>query len=200
MNNTSDSNKRRKKIVSGTASVKRRDDKPVGTSGPVGRKDGYQGRKAQYGSQNSSGSSGNGGSLLSSLFGGGQQSQNQQSQSTQDTQPTYSQQTFTQDSGTGSTGSGRGILGSGLGKILILILLAVAVFFLFRCICSGSGASQSAAQSCSILDLLGGESGIIDLAGSNTYDVSDSSAASAISASTSTGEANYTVSNKARGR
>lgn len=203
MNNTSDSNKRKKKIVSGTASVKRRDDKPVGTSGPVGRKDGYQGRRTQYGSQNSSGSSGNGGSLFSSLFGGGHQNQSQQSQNDQQySQQTYSQDAFSQDSGSSSSGSSLlgGLLGGKIGKILILIVLAVGLFFLFRCVCSGSSSSaQSAAQNCAIFDLFGGESGIVsDIAGSNTFDVTDNEAPAAISASTSTGEINYTVSNKAR--
>lgn len=207
MNNTSDSNNRKKKILSGTASVKRRDDKPVGTSGPVGRKDGYQGRKAQYGSQNSSGSSGNGGSLLSSLFGGGQQSQEQQNQSTQNAGPIISDfgSGSSGDSGsTGGLGGLGGLFGSKIGKLLLLILLAVAAFFLFKCVCSGSGsAAQSAGESCALLDLFGGESGIADLAGSSaysTYDITDNDAPAAISASTSANEANYTVSNKARGR
>jgi len=202
MNNTSDSNKRRRKILTGTANVKRRDDKPVQTNGPVGRKDGYQGRKTQYGSQNSSGSSGNGGSLLSSLFGG---HQNQQSQTgtEQNTQPTYSQDMFSQSGSTGSTGTGGlgGLLGGKVGKIAILIILAVALFFLFRCVCSGSsGASQSAAQNCAVLDLLGGgESGLYDFSGI-AYDETDSIAPAAITASTSSNEVVTTVSSKARGR
>ena len=60
-------NKRKKKVISGTASLNRRDDKPVETNGPVGRKDGYQGRKTQFGAKKPAGSgSEQSGSLLSS--------------------------------------------------------------------------------------------------------------------------------------
>ncbi len=136
--------KRKKKVLSGTASLKRRDDKPVQTNGPVGRKDGYQGRKTQYGTKKPS--SGNPLGGISSLLGGGQQSQNTQNQSTQSSgsNQTGSGSFFTQNttsgSGTGSAGTAaRGLFGSKFGKILIFILIAVALFFLIKCMIGGGG-------------------------------------------------------------
>ncbi len=136
MENNSDS-KRKKKIVSGTATLKRRDDNPVSTNGPVGRKDGYQGRKSQFGTQKPSGGSGQGSSIFS-MFGGGQQNQNSQSQNTQNSanssnsNPLFTQNTTNQS--TGTSGASRGLLGGKLGKILILILAAVAIFMLIKCV------------------------------------------------------------------
>ena len=209
-------NKRRKKIISGTASLKRRDDKPVETNGPVGRKDGYQGRKTQYGAQKPSGNGGGQGGF-SSLFGGGQQSQSSQNQGTQyqNAQPTY-----TQNNSTGSaSGSGRGLLGGSLGKILLIIVAGVLIFLLIRCVFGGG-------CSCSLPDMLSGESGITqDIGGSDTlpdssvqqgytsdllsqlfgggtdpFDATDSNAPAAVTASTSSLDADYTVSNQSRGR
>ena len=115
-------NKRRKKVISGTASLNRRDDKPVETNGPVGRKDGYQGRKAQFGAKKPTGGSEQSGSLLSSLFGASQ-SQNTGSQSSgaQNTQQTFTTGDLGGDTGstggtTGTTGSGRGLLKGGCMK------------------------------------------------------------------------------------
>ena len=51
MNSSSDSNGRKRRIVSGSASVQKTDSKPVSTNGPVGKKDAYQGRKAQFSGQ-----------------------------------------------------------------------------------------------------------------------------------------------------
>lgn len=181
MNNTSDSNKRKKRILSGTASVRRRDDNPVSTSGPVGRKDGYQGRKSQYSSKKPSDGSTQGGSLFSSLLGGSQ-SQN-------------SQQAFTQNgsaqNGSAQTGGvARGLFGGKYGKILLLILVVVAAFFLIRCMMNGKGCSLlgGAGESCSSPYL------------SDSYDESDNIAPSAYSASTSMETVNTEVSNKARGK
>lgn len=209
-------NKRRKKIISGTASLKRRDDKPVETNGPVGRKDGYQGRKTQYGAQKPSGNGGGQGGF-SSLFGGGQQSQSSQSQGTQNqnAQPTYTQNGSTGNNG----GSGRGLLGGSLGKILLIIVAGVLIFLLIRCVFGGG-------CSCSLPDMLSGESGITqDIGGSDTlpdssvqqgytsdllsqlfqggtdpFDATDSNAPAAVTASTSSLDADYTVSNQSRGR
>ena len=217
MNNTSDSNKRKKKIISGTASVKRRDDNPVGTNGPVGRKDGYQGRRTQYGSQKPSGGTEQSGTPLSSLFGGAQ-SQNQQSQSSQSqsTQPTYSS---LNSGGTGSTGgTGKGLFGTGFGKILIFILIGVAIFLLIRCVFGSSCA-------CSMPELLPDESDITQNIGGgdaipdssvqqgygsdllsqlfptvNSFDETDNNAPAAVTSSTSYSDADYTVSNKSRSK
>jgi len=218
MNNTSDPNKRQKKVLSGTASVKRRDDNPVRTSGPVGKKDGYQGRRKQYGNTNTSSGSPLGG--LSSLFGGGQQNQSSQSQSTQQETPQYEtpQSTFTQGGDSGSS-SGTGGRSSGVGKILILVLIGVAIIFLITCVFKG-------ACSCSLSDLFSGDSGLVsDIGGNDTlpdnsvqqgyssdllsqlfgggtdpFDATDSSAPAANTASTSYPDADYTVSNKSRDR
>lgn len=215
MNNTSDPNKRKKKIISGTASLKRRDDKPVETNGPVGKKDGYQGRKTQFGGQKPSGTGTQGGNLFSSLLGG---SQNQNSQS-QNTQEQFSQPTFVQNTNTGSNGStGKGLFGGGIGKILLLIIAGVLIFLLIRCVFGSS-------CSCSLPDLYSDGNGITDIGGSDTipddsvqqgytsdllfqlfqsgsdpYDVTDSSAPAAVSASTSSLDADYTVSSKSRDR
>lgn len=218
MNNTSDSNKRKKKIISGTASVKRRDDNPVGTNGPVGRKDGYQGRRTQYGSQKPSGGTEQSGTPLSSLFGGAQ-SQNQQSQSSQsqDTQPTYS--SFDNAGGTGSTGgTGKGLFGTGFGKILIFILIGIVIFLLIRCVFGSRCA-------CSMPELLPDESDITQSIGGgdaipdssvqqgygsdllsqlfptvNSFDETDNNAPAAVTSSTSYSDADYTVSNKSRSK
>ncbi len=218
-------NKRKKKVISGTASLNRRDDNPVETSGPAGRKDGYQGRKTQYGAKKPTGGSGQSGSLLSSLFGG----QQSQSAGNGSTQSQNTQQTFTTgdlggntgstgSSTGGTTGSGRSLLSGGCLKIVLIVLAVVAVFFLVRCIFGGS--------SCAMTDLLsGGDSGITDIGGSDVipdssvqqgytsdllsqlfqssedpFDASDSNAPAAVSASTSYTEPDVTVSNKARDR
>ena len=223
-------NKRKKKVISGTATLNRRDDNPVETSGPAGRKDGYQGRRTQYGTQKPTGGSGQSGSLLSSLFGA-QQSQNTGSQSsgTQNTQTTYTAEDLGGSTGstggtTGTTGAGSGLLKGGCMKIILIVLAIVAVFFLIRCIFGGN--------SCSMGDMLSGDSGIVgdlsgvtDIGGSDTlpddsvqqgytsdllsqlfqtsedpFDATDSNASAAVSASTSYTEPDVTVSNKARDR
>ena len=223
MNNTSDSNKRRKKIISGTASLNRRDENPVETNGPVGRKDGYQGRKTQFGSQNQSGSTGQSSSNSSfPFFGVNSQSQNSQSQSTQsesqqsqNTQQTYSTLNSTSS---GSSGTGGGLFGGKLGKILLFIVIGVLIFLLIRCVFGGG-------CSCSMLDLLGGEDAYSQYTGddnvitqsiggsdllpdssvlqgflSDSFDATDNAAPAAVTASTSSTSADYTVSNKSRSR
>ena len=227
-------NKRKKKVISGTASLNRRDDNPVETSGPAGRKDGYQGRKTQFGAKKpASGSSEQSGSLLSSLFGAQQsQSSGSQSSGTQNTQSTFTTEdlggsTGSTGSATGTTGSGRGLLKGGCMKIVLIVLAVVLVFFLIRCVFGGC-------SSCSVGDVLSGNSGITqdiggssisDIGGSDVlpddsvqqgyasdllaqlfqasedpFDATDSNAPAAVSASTSSTEADYTVSNKSRER
>ena len=224
MENNPDSNKRRKKVVSGTANLNRRDDNPVETNGPVGRKDGYQGRRKQYGSPKPTGSSsGQSGSLFSSLFGGQQNTQSQSTQ-TENTQNTQEQNVFSSlggaggsTGGTGKTGCA-GLLGSGFGKIIALILVGVLIFLLVRCLFRGS--------SCSMGDIYSDQSGITqNIGGSDTlpddsvqqgytsdllsqlfgsssdpFDASDNTAPAAVTASTSSTEADYSVSNQARER
>lgn len=193
-------NNRKKRVLSGTASLKRRSDNPVQTNGPVGRKDAYQGRKSQFsGANTSSSQSSTNRPSLTSLFGGSQSS-NSQSSSTQSTN--------TQSSGSSSMLGG--LFGSKTGKILLLILLGVAIFFLIRCVIGG--------KSCSLGSLFGGEdSGITDSSyygndsitemflgsagnADGSFDATDSNAPAAVVSSTSSQEANYTVSNKARSR
>ena len=219
-------NKRRKKVISGTASLNRRDDKPVETSGPAGRKDGYQGRKTQFGAKKPAGSgSEQSGSLLSSLFGAQQsQSTGSQGQQTQNTQQTFTAQDLGGSSGgstggtTGTTGAGKGLLKGGCMKIVLIVLAVVLLFFLIRCIFGSS---------CSAGNVLSGDSGITqDIGASDTlpdnsvqqgytsdllsqlfqqasddpFDATDSNAPAAVSASTSYTEPDITVSNKARDR
>ncbi len=211
-------NKRKKKVISGTASLKRREDGKVETNGPVGRKDGYQGRRTQYGTQKpSENSSTQGGNLFSSLLGSSQ-SQNSQSQNSQSqySQSQNTQQTFSSIGSTETGGASRGLFSGKVGKILIFILAAVAIFFLIRCVLGGS--------SCSLGDIIGGEDGLIsEIGGDDTipdntvqqgyasdllqlfqpnqdpFDATDNNAPAAVTASTST-EASYTVSSKARGK
>ena len=181
MNNSSDSNQRKKRIVSGTGSVQRRSETPVQTNGPVGRKDAYQGRRTQFtGSSNTSGT------------GSGQQQ-------TQNSVPQ-------QDGRASSTGGGK------LLRIILIVGAIILAIILIRKFACGSG--------CSSLGMLsGGDYGDLGttntgndssdlwqsiLGGSsdelNTYDSTDSSAATAISASTSYSDADLTVSNKARSK
>ena len=110
MNSSSDSNGRKKRVVSGTGSVKRRSDTPVQTNGPVGKKDGYQGRREQFfgqkptGSQSTTQQSG-------SVFTTPQQSAQQNTQ--QNTQNVFVQQNA-------QSGTPRA---SGSGKLIRLLLI-----------------------------------------------------------------------------
>ena len=217
MNSTSDSNGRKKRIVSGTGVVKRRNDTPVGTNGPVGKKDAYQGRRTQYAGQKP---------------GGSQQSTTQQSpvipnigsqgsgqQNTQQT--TFTQQT-TQSAPRASGG------GKLIRIILIIGVIILALIFLRSCLCSGcSGGGLLSGLSGDIGDtgdvgssgldigsLFGGDTdtGTTDQTGSSDmssllsqfltseYDAADSTAPTAVTASTSYETADTTVSNKARAR
>ena len=224
MNSSSDSNGRKKRVVSGTGSVKRRSDTPVQTNGPVGKKDGYQGRREQFfgqkpnGSQSTTQQSG-------SVFTTPQQSAQQNTQ--QNTQNVFAQQNA--QSGTPrASGSGK------LIRLLLIVGVIVVLLLLFRtCVCGGCR-SLSATDVGSGLDigsLFGGDTGsntetdIGSLIGSDTgdtgtvdqsggqdissllsqflntdYDAADSDAPAAVTASTSYESADTTVSNKARAR
>ena len=196
MNNSSDNNQRKKRIVSGSGSAQRRSGTPVQTNGPVGRKDGYQGRRTQFTNQ-------------SAPTGGGQQSQQSG--------------LFGQGGDAGSTGGGTGSSRSGIGRLLPIILLIAAVvigvILMRKCICSGSGSALSGlltdagGQSGQNYDLsfdnAESESSSSDLwqsiftggaAGYDPYDSTDNSASSALSASTSYADADLSVSNKARAK
>lgn len=211
--------KRRKKVLSGTASLKRRDNKPVQTNGPVGRKDGYQGRRTQYSAKKPS--SGSGQSSIFSMLGGEQQNQNSQNQSAQNSgsnqtgpSPLFTQNTSNQGS-TGTTGgAARGLLGGKMGKILLIILAAVAIFFLIRCVMGGKScslfgqesedygiSSNSGIDSWAIASNPANETNDgIDLEGSNTFDAADNNAPAVTSASTSYTSVDSSVSNKARSK
>ena len=98
MNSSSDSNGRKRRIVSGSSSVKKTSDRPVSTNGPVGKKDAYQGRKIQFqkkaeSSQQSSAQN----TAQNTLF----QAASQQNQNQQSTQQTV----FTQQSTQGTAAS-----------------------------------------------------------------------------------------------
>ena len=114
MNSSSDSNGRKRRIVSGSSSVKKTSDRPVSTNGPVGKKDAYQGRKIQFqkkteSSQQSSAQN----TAQNTLF----QAASQQNQNQQSTQQTVFTQQSTQGTAARASGSGK----------LIRILLIVAV-------------------------------------------------------------------------
>ena len=195
-------NKRKKKILSGTASLKRRNDNPVQTSGPAGRKDGYQGRKSQYGAKNAQTSGGGqSGGLFSSLLGGSQ-NQNTTNHSTQN-----------QSAGT-TGGAARSLLGGKTGKIVLFIIAAVLIFLLIRCVMGGKSCSLFSQESEDYG--ISSDSGIdswaiasdpanetndgIDLLGSNTFDATDNNAPAVTSASTSYTSVDSSVSNQARSK
>ena len=187
MNNSSDNNQRKKRIVTGSGSVKRRSETPVQTNGPVGRKDAYQGRRTQFtGSSNMSGA------------GGGQEPP--QSGIPQ------------QESRAGSAGGGKLIR-----LILIIAVIVVAIILIRTCVCRGSGCSlasvlpgQDTQQDYDLsFNDSESENSASDLwqsiftgsaAGYDPYDSSDSQANAALSASTSYSDADLTVSNKARAK
>lgn len=155
-------NKRRKRIISGTASLNRRDDKPVETNGPAGRKDGYQGRKTQAGSAKPAGSSAPSGNIFS-MFSGGAQNQNSQSQNTQSTftepQSTQEQNTYSTLGGGSAGSAGKGLFGGKFGKILLLVIAGILIFLLIRCVFGGSA--------CAMPDLSSEQSGYVQNNGSN---------------------------------
>lgn len=194
MNSSSDSNGKKRRVVSGTGSVKRRSDTSVSTNGPVGKKDGYQGRRTQFGSQTHA-----------------------SQQSAQQTP--IIQQGETQQSGTTASqgGAARASGGSKLIRLILIIGVIVLALVLVRsCFCGGCSVPQMLTDvgdgSDSGLDigsLLGGgtdTSGTGDASSlltqflSGDYDAADSTAASAVSASTSYQNADYTVSNQSRDR
>ena len=105
----------RKKHVSGQVSGVNKREEGLGT-GPVGKQDGYQGRKQQYQSQQ----------RPSSGF---------QSPQGNGTRPS---QTFQSSGNSGSTGSG-GITRAGKMGIGGILIIALLVFMLYKCACSGRG-------------------------------------------------------------
>ena len=150
-------NKRRKKIISGTASLNRRDDKPVETNGPAGRKDGYQGRRTQGGAK-PTGSSAPSGNIFS-MFGGAQ-NQSSQSQNTQNTQSQFTepqepqgQNVFSTLGGAGATGGAS--RGGKFGKILLIVLAVVLIIALASCVFGGCGGCT-----CALPDITSEQSGI----------------------------------------
>ncbi len=211
MNSSSDSNERKRRIVSGTGSVKKTDQKPVSTNGPVGKKDGYEGRRAQFRRPTASQqSSQNTQSAQGAAF---------QDNVQQNTQQTYQQNVFNQqNTQTGSSRAGGGKL---IRILLIVGVIVLALIFLRSCLCSGGCSPVNmltedvgdGGSGVDIGSLLGSDTGTGtagDTSGdasslwtqllSNDYDATDSTAASAISSSTSYQNADLTVSNKARDR
>ena len=165
-------NKRRKKIISGTASLNRRDDKPVETNGPAGRKDGYQGRKTQGGAK-PTGSSAPSGNIFS-MFGGAQ-NQSSQSQNTQNTQSQFTEQQETQGQNVFSTLGGAGATGGAsrggkLGKIVLIILAVALIIALASCVFGGCGGCGGCGSMCSSLtDVIDMQSGITQNEGNSGY-------------------------------
>ncbi len=165
-------NKRRKKIISGTASLNRRDDKPVVTNGPAGRKDGYQGRRTQGGAK-PTGSSAPSGNIFS-MFGGAQ-NQSSQSQNTQNTQSQFTEQQEPQGQNVFSTLGGAGATGGAsrggkLGKIVLIILAVVLIIALASCVFGGCGGCGGCGSMCSSLtDVIDMQSGITQNEGNSGY-------------------------------
>ncbi len=216
MNSSSESNGRKRRTVSGTGTVKRRSDTPVQTNGPVGKKDGYEGRRTQ-----------------AQRPGNAQQTASQQGAVFQNPQPQGSgqntQQTiFTPQATQSSTGRASG--GSKLIRLILIIGVIVILLFLVRsCLCRGCtglsalsdlggdvGGQNDGGSGIDIGSLIGSDTGTGDTGTtgqtggdvssllaqflSTDYDAADSTAASAVSASTSYENADLTVSNKARSK
>ncbi|MBQ1817865.1 MAG: peptidase C11 [Clostridia bacterium] len=199
MNNEPNSGGRKKHVTEGNGNVGKQES--VNTGGPVGRKDGYAGRKnggqkvPKSDSRYQGGKRASGLGLLGSLLGAGQSTNNNNNNS-------GGSGLFGLGGSSGSnqtqSSGGRG----GLGRILGIILILVLAFVLWKSCSGGSG--------CSLLSGLSGMSGIADglsgldiSNGFNTYDAADqyvSAESPAISASTSSTAADLTVSNAARGK
>lgn len=195
MNNSSD-NQRKKRIVSGAGSVQRRNEKPVQTNGPVGRKDAYEGRRTQFQS-----------AKPTANFNQQQQS-NQQGGSQQSFEPTQ------------STGSRSG--GFKIGRVLFIVGIVILAIVVIRFTACRGGCAMTDLISgenpiSDVSDIQTGadytdsqsENSASDLwqsifnTGSesfNTFDSADNNAAAALTASTSSESADLTVSNKARSR
>ena len=142
MNNSSDNNQRKKRIVIGSGSAQRRSDTPVNTNGPVGRKDAYEGRRTQFQSKPT----------------GSFQQNTQQSTQQNNTTPFT---TGTQGGGGKSTG------GIKLGRILLIVGLIIVGIIVLRCtLCSG-GCSLG-----SVTDMLGGEELLSNYTDSQSEDTS----------------------------
>ncbi|MBQ1520179.1 MAG: hypothetical protein IIZ56_01755, partial [Clostridia bacterium] len=215
MNNTPNSGGRKKKVTQGSGKVGKGEQ--VQTHGPVGRQDGYQGRKEgnkppqnpNNGSEDDrglagdiigslltgGGNSGNsgGGDLLGSLLGGSSGNSSNSGSS--------GSGLFGSSSGGNSGNSGGGLFGSsssgssgssgkkgGLSKIIIIIVALAALYFIYRS-CSGGGCSLG-----NIVggggDFTGGSTNFMSTIeqGFNQYSEADLNAPTAISASTSTSQ------------
>ena len=208
MNSSSDSNGRKRRIVSGSSSVKKTSDRPVSTNGPVGKKDAYQGRKIQFQKKTESSQQS---SAQNTLF----QAASQQNQNQQSTQQTVFTQQSTQ--GTAARASGSGKL---IRILLIVAVIVIGLIFLRSCLCSGCSpvsmlnegfeAPTGSSSGIDIGSIPGGDTGASSGSTgsdslwtqllSNDYDAADSTAATALSASTSYQNADLTVSNQARSR
>ncbi len=210
MNSSSDSNGRKRRIVSGSSSVKKTSDRPVSTNGPVGKKDAYQGRKIQFQKKTESSQQS---SAQNTLF----QAASQQNQNQQSTQQNVFTQQSTQSTAARASGSGK------LIRILLIVaVIVIGLIFLRSCLCSGcspvsmlnegidTSTGNSGTSGIDIGSVLGGDTDASSGSTgsdslwtqllSNDYDAADSTAATALSASTSYQNADLTVSNQARSR
>ncbi len=214
MNSSSDSNGRKKRVVSGTGTVKRRSETPVQTNGPVGKKDGYQGRRNQYSGQKpgSQGSTAQQGSVFTNP-----QSAQQNTNTQQNTTNVFNQQN-TQNAGRAAGG------GKLIRILLIVAVIVLALIFVRSCLCRGcspitmlsdvADTTDTGSSGLDIGSLLGGNtdsgtstgtdsgdmSSLLSQFLSGEYDAADSSAPTAVTASTSYETVDTTVSNKARSR
>ena len=184
MNNTPNSGGRETNVTEGNGTIKKREK--VETGGPVGREDGYAGRKegrdpkAPKSDSRYEGKRGSGLDLLGALLG---------------------QTTANSSSTTSSSNSNAPVRKASLGKILIIgLIVIVGLVILSTCL---------GGKSCSLLDMFSGMSGLsgtdalsafsIDQ-GYNDYDVNDAVATAAPVASTSNQTVNTTVATEARAK
>ncbi|MBR3383483.1 MAG: peptidase C11 [Clostridia bacterium] len=185
MNNTPNSGGRKKKVTQGNGKLGK--GQQVNTNGPVGKQDGYQGRKEgnpkkpQSNPNNGAeGDKGLGTDILGAVLGGGS-SQNAAGNIVGSLLGGGSQQSSQQSSGGGLLGgllggssgssnssqsSGGGLFGSssgssskkgGLGKIIMIIVLLAVAFFVYKSCTGGSGCSFSSLPGSNV-DFTGGSS------------------------------------------
>jgi hypothetical protein len=177
-NNKPNSGGRETNVTEGKGTIKRREK--VETGGPVGRQDGYSGRKdggAKVPKSDSryEGKRGNGLDLLGALIG----------------------QTASSSGNSANASHGNApVKKTGIGKILIIALIAiVGIVILTTCI---------GGKSCSLLDMfsgmsdMGGLSALNIAQGYDDYDVSDATVTAAPVASTSNQTVNTFVASEAR--
>ena len=184
MNNTPNSGGRETNVTEGNGTIKKREK--VKTNGPVGRQDGYSGRKegrdqkVPKSDSRYEGKRGSGLDLLGAVLG----------------------QT-TANSGSTSASSGGTTRKSSLGKILIIGLIVIVGLVILGTCLGGKGCSSLTGMLSGMSGLTGTSgTGLLDsmniIQGYNDYDANDAVATAAPVASTSNQTVNTTVATEAR--